>query len=364
MEDSLTIAAHSNIYTGHNRELRIDFVLPDKTNNQTKILILVPGFSGNIDSKIYIKMRRYFSQKYNFIVLQCNYFGSDYMQAPKNLMLRGNFSDIQNNFTEQENKEILANNSNIFKFLFNKQMVLNTNEVLHETPDHFAEMGYMQAIDIITALEAIKILLRSNNIKFNNNIWGWGHSQGAYLLHLVNLLNPSLFDVIIDNSGWLQPQFLLNRERIYTHFYGDAKINTFFRYQGANFIPDHKMLNLIESYKGFSNEAFIYSFMGTNDYLFDWSEKKKLLNQLNNTKLRIISKEDIDGIIFKTNNHGLDADFIKMFDSIMEEKINYSNPRTFNTKQVSEFRLGDTLIKVDYTKGLPIFDLKFNFYKN
>lgn len=48
-------------------------------------------------------------------------------------------------------------------------------------------------MDIITALEAIKIkiILKENNLRFNERkVIGYGHSHGAYLLHLSNRLAP------------------------------------------------------------------------------------------------------------------------------------------------------------------------------
>ena len=78
---STSITAHPNIYVGAaGRELRIDFCTPDLgVNEQTGLLILVPGFGGNIDSHVYKKMREEFADQHNLVTIQCNYFGSSYM---------------------------------------------------------------------------------------------------------------------------------------------------------------------------------------------------------------------------------------------------------------------------------------------
>lgn len=54
---SFEITAHQNIYSGDtNRSLRIDYVAPvEGINQNTGLLILVPGFGGNIDSTVYKK---------------------------------------------------------------------------------------------------------------------------------------------------------------------------------------------------------------------------------------------------------------------------------------------------------------------
>lgn len=36
-----------------------------------------------------------------------------------------------------------------------------------ETENEFVDMGYMQAIDNITAIEAVKLILEENNLTFN-----------------------------------------------------------------------------------------------------------------------------------------------------------------------------------------------------
>lgn len=67
----------------------------------------------------------------------------------------------------------------------------------------------MQAIDIITALETKKIILRENDLPFNEQkIIGYGHSHGAHLLHLSNRFSPYLFSYIVDNSAWIEPVYL------------------------------------------------------------------------------------------------------------------------------------------------------------
>lgn len=75
-QHSIHIPAHYNIYSGATgRELRVDFSIPSEgVNETTGLLLLVPGFGGNIDSKVYSKMRNVFADQFNLITIQCDYF--------------------------------------------------------------------------------------------------------------------------------------------------------------------------------------------------------------------------------------------------------------------------------------------------
>lgn len=75
-----------------------------------------------------------------------------------------------------------------------------------------------------------------------------------------------------------------------------------------------KKLTLEAVYKDFDNEAKIISFQGANDNLIDYTIKRKLINQVSNAEFLLIGEKEVDGHIFKSNRHGLDADFLKMFE--------------------------------------------------
>ncbi|MEG2337704.1 MAG: DUF2920 family protein, partial [Clostridium sp.] len=90
------IDAHSSIYKKDylennytERKLKVYFSTPDhEVNEQTGILLLIPGFGANANSNVYKKMRKEFADKYNLVTIQCDYFGWEFMQSDySNLML-------------------------------------------------------------------------------------------------------------------------------------------------------------------------------------------------------------------------------------------------------------------------------------
>ena len=56
-------------------------VFPDCVNENTGMLVLIPGYGGNIDSHVFRKMREVFAEQYNFITVQCDYFGNRFMDS-------------------------------------------------------------------------------------------------------------------------------------------------------------------------------------------------------------------------------------------------------------------------------------------
>lgn len=353
---SIKIPAHHNIYTGYsNRELRIDFSLPEKgTNENTGIVILAPGYGGNIDSSVYKKMRETFAEKHNLVTVQCEYFGSDFMQSASSFNLKSDLEQVMISLTPEERDSIKNNTSKLLDILSNKTINLSVKADIKETNDYFNDMGYMQAIDIITSIEAIRIILKDNNFIFNEKkIIGYGHSHGAYLIHLSNRLAPHLFSHIIDNSAWIEPVYLTANRYLFQK-YGEMILQIEFDYFAKEFIEDKHSLNLFNLYHDFNNVAKIISFQGNNDNLINHLEKEKLIKSIPGTKFILVDEKRVDGQIFKSNKHGLDADFLTMFDCGVKELGVHLNDIDLSTKY--EITLSNTMIQVDYSRGLPIFN--------
>lgn len=357
---SITIPAHHNVYTGNaGRELRIDFSIPDNgVNSNTGLIVLVPGFGGNIDSKVYKKMRDNFADKHNMVTLQCSYFGSEFMQSAEGITVPNKDYFVETHLTKAQQIEYWNNNSILLNLLSTHPLNLPVVANINETPDSFNDMGFMQAIDIITAIEAIIIILRENGLSFDEGkVVGYGHSHGAYLLHLINRLAPHLLSGIIDNSAWIEPQYLYAKRFVFQGF-GEMTLQIEFDYLAKRLIEDKKALHLGSIYEGYSNKSEIIIFQGTNDNLINYVEKNNIASSISNAMFYLIKDTDVDGEIFHFNGHGLNADFLKLFEYA------YVKLET-KTKDVQkelkyEIKLSDTAITVDYSRGLPVFSLRVN----
>ena len=84
---SLELEGHCNIYRSGiyeeiqlSRKIRTDLVFPQKgIDENTGVLMLITGYGATIDSHVFEKMREKFSNLYNMVVTQCDYYGSKYM---------------------------------------------------------------------------------------------------------------------------------------------------------------------------------------------------------------------------------------------------------------------------------------------
>ncbi|AWE06401.1 hypothetical protein DCE79_02930 [Lysinibacillus sp. 2017] len=219
-------------------------------------------------------------------------------------------------------------------------------------------MSYMQAIDNITTIEAVKLILTENNLVFNERkIIGYGHSQGAYILHLANKLAPHLFTYIVDNSAWVNPVYL-SSNRYLSKGIGKAVFAIEYDYMAKAYLKDKNSLSLHKIYKAFKNGAYIYSVLGTTDNLVDVKDKKTAIANLKHAKFELIDAKRVDGEIFKSTNHGLDADFLKLFDYVMQKVPAHQNKNKFVQNYI--YASSQTQIAVNYSTALPLFQFVNN----
>lgn len=357
-QHSVTITAHHNIYTKTSgRELRIDFSTPQNgVNENTGLLIVVPGFGGNIESKVYKKMRGEFADQFNLVTIQCDYFGSAHMQSADNFTV----SDpkvLHDIFTDDELEQVRRNSSLLPTILSKKKTVLPVKAEIKESMEDFNDMGYMQAVDIITAIEVVKIILRDNEFSFNENrVIGYGHSHGAYLLHLGNRLAPHLFSYIIDNSAWIEPVYVQENRMLYQKL-GESTLAIKFDYLVKTAIGRRLELNLEKLYQNFNGRAQILSFQGDQDHLINHVEKERIVSKVNNADFILITKDDVDQIKYKSNGHGLNADFLELFSfAISRERAPLTREEE---KMIYRVNLEGVQIEVDSTQGLPLFTFNF-----
>ncbi|MEK3643922.1 DUF2920 family protein [Aeribacillus sp. FSL M8-0235] len=358
----LKIPAHPSIYTGNNigRQLNIYFSEPETgVNEDTGLLILILGFGANSQSNVYKKMRQQFADQYNLITIQCDYFGSEFMQDSKRVKLNFSLTDFKDVIEDIDLMKLKSiQNFEEFITIFAKYPIsLPFHELLDENIENFNDMGFMQALDLLTALFAVKIILNDNQLKYNvNKVIAYGHSHGAYLAYLCNRMAPNEFTFIIDNSAWMKPEYLYTN-RFLHKYYGKLTLNIEFSYLAKELVKDKNILTLSNLYKGFINNAQIYSFLGTDDNLVSIKEKENFCKGLGQTNFYLIDQSKVDHKIFHSTTHGLNADFLEMFKFVMEQvqwdkkEKHKRNPNTIINSHQFEYR-------VDFDKGLPVMTVK------
>lgn len=307
------------------RKIKIYYSLPDDgVNEDTGILLLIAGFGANSNSNVYKKMRNKFADKYNLVTIQCDYFGWEFMQEVneiKNIEINKNIFEI---FTKGELDKIYKDRM----FDFNKFLEISKNcnidlqaeAVLNENSKNFNDMGIMQAIDNITAVLSVINILNNNGYIFNKKkIILYGYSHGGYLAYLCNAFAPKLFSLIIDNSAWIYPLYI-NDYRILCSTIGKLNLKVKFNYLASKIIRDIKVLDLKWLYSNFENRCNIICYHGVSDELICNLDKKAFCDSIKKCKYKEISEDKIDNVIFKSTSHGLNADFIKLFEYTMKKE--------------------------------------------
>lgn len=315
---------HPNIYMqNRERKLRVFFSEPEKgINPETGIVLLIAGFSGSATSNVYRKMRDVFADQHNLVTVQCEYFGHEFMMDEKEFSAHFSKKELSRILAPDElaqvYKEDHPNLDLLLKMGDHCSANLTVDAVLHETLNNFNDMGIMQAMDNLVALLSVIAIIKDNGLEFNTRkVIAYGHSHGAYLGYLCNALSPDLFSLIIDNSAWLYPGYLMTPR--YRHKRnGQVVIDVIFDYLARRLSADREILSLTRLYERVRNKSRIITFQGSDDQLVKWQDKQNFCEKLSHTEFHLIDSRKVDGQIFRSTGHGLNADFLKLFDKVMQ----------------------------------------------
>jgi len=356
-EQCFEMYAHPSIYRPKERKLKVYFSEPvNGVNKDTGLLLLIPGFGGNANSNVYKKMRNLFADKYNLIVLQCDYFGWEFMQQPNNISVNLDKESLFKIFNKKEIQYIFKDNNFFDRLLETSSKYgynIICNEILNEDLTNFNDMGIMQALDNLSAVISLIEIIKDNGYEFDERkVMIYGHSHGAYLAYLCNAFAPNLFSVIIDNSAWLFPVYLKSN-RFVNKIYGNTLVSVQFEYLAKTIDYDEELLYLPLLYKKFHNNCKIICYHGTDDNLISNIDKKNFAKNINNLIYNEISPSRVDGQIFRSTQHGLNADFIKMFDYAMKTDVSFPKQKSISLNNVL-YRTKKNIYYFDYNNLVPI----------
>ncbi|MCB2288851.1 DUF2920 family protein [Clostridium sp. CS001] len=324
--------------------------------------MFIAGFGGNASSNVYKKMRNEFADKYNLVTIQCDYFGWQFMQlADKIVVSNLDMNQMKQIFTEEDIKNIYITGKLDFDEFLKNAIKYNLNVKVYadlsgETLNDFNDMGIMQAIDNITAVLRVMAILYDNGYEFNaKKIIAYGHSHGAYLAYLCNAFAPTLFSLIIDNSAWIYPAYLKGN-RYFIHNVDRFTLNIEFDYLAKKMNIDKELLSLEHIYSNFKNTCKIVCYHGTTDNLISNFEKRDFCKAVKNCEYNEISLNEVDGDVFKSTNHGLGADFLKLFD-LIHKKIekNFGNSNFISLQDNVNIKTNKGEYLINYDDILPEF---------
>ncbi|MED4600101.1 DUF2920 family protein [Paenibacillus validus] len=302
------LPGHPSIYQdAAPRNFKVYFSEPEGgTNEETGLCLLVPGYGGHSQSNVYKKMRSEFADKHNLIVIQCDYFGHEFMQTNPALTSDEDFNAYFRKWIEQVREKGIHG-----------EVSIDIEEKLGESKGNFNDMSIMQAVDNISAVIAVSEILKDNGLRFNaKRVISYGHSHGAYLCLLANALAPGLFSLIIDNSAYISPYYFDLRRKV-SRKVGQVTgtiLNTYI----AGWIVDRELADLKNVYRQIRpKSARIISYQGALDSIVAADEKDRFCRNIG-AEYHLIQDADVDGRMFKSTNHGIGADFLLLFDHVLD----------------------------------------------
>lgn len=360
-EYTLEIPAHPSIYEPKERNLKITYTIP-KTGIDTKtgILFFVNGYGADMENLYYKKFRKQIADKDNMIVIQTKYFGHEFMGDIKEIK---DIEFLDNKISKNKIHEIISKSNSLNEIIMksshlSKKFIIKSK--MDEDKTNFNDMSLMQAIDVLTAFYALKIILKENNIEFNNNkkiLFGTSH--GAYISLLVNALTQGkVFDLVIDNGSYITPAYAHNNRRyVYGNVNGSLLMKEF-DYMINKIKIDKEIIDLRKVYKQIKNENIIISINGQKDNFTKIEEKFDFVKYNNNHFLYPITENKVNSV-FKSEKHA-DSELYKLYFWVIK-LFNLDN--NSKNEQFSEINTSYAKYKITIENGFPKLNISNDVMK-
>ena len=348
----IEIQAQPSIYSPEERTMNVFFSEPEKgVDKNTGILLLLAGYGGTASSNVYVKMRNLFADDYNLLTVQCDYFGYQYMQSDYQINID---DEMLGTSLSKGELELLQRDYERYKHILQGK-IFRQDIKLNETSSDFNDMGLMQAVDNIRAMKVVLDIVKENKYCINENrIYAYGFSHGGYLAYLCNAMWPGLFTGMIDNSAYLVP-FFLKRPRLFNRFEENIQIEQSVNYKALEYVQDEQILDLPYVYTQFDNQAEILCYAGETDFMTRLEDKKAFLNKVEHSSVATVTQYNLNRDYFSTTDHGLGADFVKLFrlayESFLEPKANKKHKITM---QDVKYETDMFRYEIIWEDGIPI----------
>lgn len=355
-------------------------------NKKIGLVFFIPGF-GMLSDSAYVleKLSPYIADKYNCLVVSVNYFGIH------NRPETGAYYRLADNFFDKflecyhiearvdapqlavnaENLPALQNFANsvlgqISKTFSYVWLDPRCQVLLRYGKEEYESFGLLPAIDY---LQITGEILKNYPID-TRKIIILGSSYGGYIANLMGKFAPNTFSNIIDNSGFTQASIhhIASRDVMVNAGYSkfenmqcdicqDSAWTIKDETSPYYFSDSHRKIRSLvcnEHYQSTSTQYHI--FHSTKDILTATIEDKD--KQVNHLKkyakvfYHRIEEKHLDGQLFKTLEHGMQASMRKLFDFAFQEDKN----QFYKAKSENDFTLNKT-----HTFYCGEWNYRFNF---
>jgi hypothetical protein len=300
------------------REQTVYFAYPEEINRETGMMLLISGFGSNPEADTYKEMRKMFAEEHNLVVIQSTYLGMEFMGDINEAHLDSSqLQELQRVLPDDIKEKVFLEKARLdFTPLMDPSLPftlnITTNMKLDETEDNFAEMGPIQAIDCVRALQLVYEIIRDNGYEINlDRVIAYGHAHGAYLAHLCNRFFPDLFSFMLDIGAWISPAYLRS-PRFLLQKINNLWWQKIFTYRITSQQYDPQLYDLGFLYHGFDNKANIVVYQGVTDNFVKHEVKQRIFNPVRNVIFNVITPDKVDGMAIRSTNNG-DVNLIELF---------------------------------------------------
>jgi len=194
----------------------------------------------------------------------------------------------------------------------------------------YESFGFLSALDYLAVYAD---LVRRGAVFDRKRVMAYGSSHGGYIAMLLLKLAPGLLSVVIENSGWVEAvdKVLNDAWGGTVRSLGFAGMRLGYRLRSPwtrddpshawYFAPSHRAVRDLTSDQFRPQKGTVLlSFHSSQDELIPIARKRLCwdrLGQVMDLRAVEIGPDDLDGSIFKTSAHGMDASLRGLFDRAM-----------------------------------------------
>lgn len=364
---------HPDIELGLPREPIDYFVTTPRKGikKNTGLVLFIPGFGMLSDSPYVLdKLAPYIADKYNCLVVSVNYFGiHNRQETGAYYRLADDFFDRLREIYNieaststptisltQDNLPALQNFaynalSELSKVLSVKWLDPRCQVFLDFGKGEYESFGLLPAVD---HLQITGEILKRYTLD-TRRIIVFGSSYGGYIASLMGKFAPNTFSTIIDNSGFVKANIrhtitqelmmgsghYLYINNLHFHVANNSPWTLIDEYSAHYFSDSHRNIRSLLHEPHFQKSSAQYHVFHSSQDQFTATIASKdkqvfLLKKYATVFYHRIEAQNIDGRVFKTMEHGMNASLRGVFDLAAQEskrklfKAEYDNDFTLN----------------------------------
>jgi pimeloyl-ACP methyl ester carboxylesterase len=385
---SFKFQSHPDIELGLPRqEVEAFMTRPTDTSDQAlPLVITIPGYGQTADNEYFReKLNPYIAERYGCLVMSVNYHGIMKVPQPFNFgQLTGLLADLRNHYGWQPASATNLQDA-VSEFVVwasargIKRLPVSMKEHLRFGYPEYLSFGFLPALDHFMAIGELAQRQRFDP----QRIVLFGSSYGGYIANLMSKYAPNTFSLVIDNSGFARVLLrdvlsaeLLEGEQKREISYGESKVTFPFtpaypwtlNELAPSYFSDARrdIRSLLHAGQWAPSASRHCIFHSVADDLVPIVEKDRVVDLLRQQGRAVdyhrIEASAIDGSVFKTTEHGMDASLRSLFEIAVPNAIPELGVMTdYELKSTANFNCGNETYRFSYT---PEYGCKVELHSN